>query len=79
MSFDHSHYVANVRWKAAEREALQWLGRREKAQLTPLIELIPRNFQTKDGEEVPKAPTFSAAQLRPAVVDCKNVRRCMLP
>lgn len=53
MSFDHAHYVANVRWKAAEREALQWLGKREKIGLTPLIELIPRNFRTKDGNDRP--------------------------
>ena len=53
MSFDHLHYVADVRWKAAEQEALRWLGKREKSQLSPLIELIPRNFQTKDGKDLP--------------------------
>lgn len=56
MSFDHSHYIPNVRWKAAERESLQWLGnhnKQEKARITPLIELIPPNFKTKDGDELP--------------------------
>ncbi|MEO8493511.1 MAG: beta family protein [Planctomycetota bacterium] len=53
MLFDHTHYVANVRWKQAEKESLQWLGKREKRQLTALIELIPRNFRTKDGKDLP--------------------------
>lgn len=53
MSLDHTHYVADVRWKQAEKESLQSLGKEEKSRLTPLIELIPRNFRTNDDEELP--------------------------
>lgn len=80
MSFDHTHYVADVRWKAAEREAFQWL-KQEKSCLTPLIELIPRNFRTNDGETLPvrKALQNIAGEIdsywgsSPAFVDLEHV------
>jgi hypothetical protein len=40
--FDHKHYVPIIRWKEAERLALKDLGHKEKAGVTPLIEITPR-------------------------------------
>lgn len=40
--FDHRHYVPILRWKKAEQLALRDLGRKEKATMTPLIEVTPR-------------------------------------
>jgi hypothetical protein len=52
MQFDHTHYVACIRWKAAEKESLKWLGHEDKSRVTPLIELIPRSFSRKNGERI---------------------------
>jgi len=40
--FDHSHYVPVLRWKAAERDALQNMLQSHKARITPLVELVPK-------------------------------------
>ncbi|MBI4039133.1 beta family protein [Candidatus Daviesbacteria bacterium] len=51
--FDYKHYVSVLRWKAAEKEALEKLSDKEKKYLTPLIELImpqPVAFRTGEGE-----------------------------
>ena len=40
--FDHSHYVPVLRWKAAERDALQNMRQSDKARITPLVELVPK-------------------------------------
>lgn len=52
-AFDHTHYVASLRWKPAEMEALGWLAGDTKTAMTPLIEFVPRNFRTKDGKDLP--------------------------
>ena len=41
---DHKHYVPILRWKRAERVALSRLYEPDREGLTPLIELIPRDF-----------------------------------
>lgn len=50
---NHTSYVPVLRWKPAEIEALGWLKGKEKAHLMPLIELVPPNFRTKEGEPLP--------------------------
>ncbi len=37
--FDHSHYVSILRWKQGEQIALRELYPRDKASMTPLIEI----------------------------------------
>ena len=51
--FDRKHYVPVLRWKQAEREALQYLESNIQDRITPLIELIPSNFKEKK-----TTPTF---------------------
>ena len=46
---DDALYVPVLRWKAAEKDALQWLRKEDKSRLKPLLEIIPRSFQAKDG------------------------------
>lgn len=53
MFLNHTHYVPAVRWKQAEKEALQWLGKEERTRMLPLIEIIPRNFRSNDGKDRP--------------------------
>ncbi len=51
--FDYKHYVSVLRWKAAEKEALEKLSDKEKNFLTPLIEFImpqPSEFKVKEGD-----------------------------
>lgn len=43
--FNINHYVPVLRWKRAEEKALLELDNEVKSKLTPLIELIPRDFQ----------------------------------
>lgn len=45
--FDHKHYVPIIRWKEAERLALRGLGRKERARMTPLIEVTPKALASK--------------------------------
>lgn len=42
--FNHTHYVPILRWKRAERVALRELRPTDKHAITPLVELIPRDF-----------------------------------
>jgi hypothetical protein len=53
MFLNHTHYVPALRWKQAEKEALRWLSKREKSRMVPLIEIVPPNFRTKDGQDRP--------------------------
>lgn len=51
--FDYKHYVPVLRWKAAEKEALEKLSSERKKFLTPLIELImpqPTEYRVKEGD-----------------------------
>lgn len=43
--FDCQHYVPVLRWKRAERRALRELFTKDKSRITPIIEIIPENFQ----------------------------------
>ncbi|MHC4178839.1 MAG: beta family protein, partial [Planctomycetota bacterium] len=42
-------YVPVLRWKQAEKDALQWLHEEDKSRVMPLLEIIPHSFQAKDG------------------------------
>jgi Beta protein len=54
--FDSKHYVPILRWKAAEKEALEQLTSKEKVSMTPLFEiLMPQPKNPKAGERV-KSP-----------------------
>ena len=48
--FDSNHYVPVIRWKRAEWIALRNLTEAIRGQITPLIELVPRNFSRPRGE-----------------------------
>ena len=54
---DDALYVPVLRWKAAEKGALEWLRKEDKAGLRPLIEIIPPSFQTKN--DAPSRPVRS--------------------
>jgi len=45
--FDHTHYVPVIRWKAGEQWALRELRPETRRQMTPLLELMPNNFEEK--------------------------------
>lgn len=54
--FDSKHYMPILRWKTAEKEALNLLDPKDKAHVTPLVELImPPRQRLKKGE-APKTP-----------------------
>ncbi len=48
--FDSNHYVPILRWKRAEWVALRNLAENIRGQVTPLIELVPRNFFSRRGD-----------------------------
>ena len=48
--FDSNHYVPILRWKRAEWIALRNLTENIRDQVTPLIELVPRNFFSYRGD-----------------------------
>ena len=50
---DDALYVPVLRWKQAEKGALQWLRERDKSRLKPLLEITPPSFQAKDGRPGP--------------------------
>lgn len=52
--FNHKHYIPILRWKAAEKGALQNLKSEHKASITPLVELIMPQPDNKDGTKTPK-------------------------
>ncbi len=55
--FNFKHYVPIVRWKAAEKEALQQLEAQKKAFITPVIELImprPKTYKVGSREKSPQ-------------------------
>lgn len=51
--FNINHYVPVLRWKRAEEKALLELDNEVKSKLTPLIELIPRDFQFFSKKQFP--------------------------
>lgn len=50
---DDALYVPVLRWKPAEKDALQELREEDKSRLKPLLEIIPPRFQAKDGGPSP--------------------------
>lgn len=52
MNFEQGWYVPALRWKQGEKEALGWLGNSAKSRITPLIELIPKNFKNTKGKRI---------------------------
>jgi hypothetical protein len=53
--FDHKHYVPVLRWKMAEWNALRDLDSDIKTKLTPLIELVPKDFEVKENSRKRKS------------------------
>jgi hypothetical protein len=51
IQFDPTHYVPILRWKRAEQTALAQLYEHDSICLTPLVELVPENFELKDAKE----------------------------
>lgn len=59
--FNSKHYIPILRWKAAEREALEKLDDTKKKFITPLIELImpqPKTFKIKNSEGIERWKTL---------------------
>ncbi len=52
--FNHKHYTPILRWKAAEKGALQNLKSEHKASITPLVEFIMPQSSNLDGSKSPK-------------------------
>jgi len=48
--FNSMSYVPILRWKRAEQSALAKLYERDRICVTPLVELVPENFEQKDAE-----------------------------
>jgi hypothetical protein len=46
---DDALYVPVLRWKQAEKDALEWLRQEDRSRLKPLLEIIPQSFRGKDG------------------------------
>src|SRR3989344_8805669 len=49
--FNYKHYIAVLRWKAAEKEAIGGISTKEKQYITPLIELVmpqPTDLKVKE-------------------------------
>lgn len=62
--FNYKHYVPILRWKAAEKEALQKIGDDGKKLMTPLVELImPQSSSYKEGERIKTAPELLAESI----------------
>jgi hypothetical protein len=60
--FDSKHYIPILRWKAAEKEALEQLTTKEKVRMTPLLEiLMPQPKNPKVGDRV-KGPAELLAE-----------------
>jgi hypothetical protein len=53
--FDHSHYVPVLRWRMAEWCALKDLNTTIKQKLTPIIELLPKDFEVKKNSRKKKS------------------------
>lgn len=45
--FGYTHYVPILRWKRGEQVALRNMFHTDKAKMTPLIELVPKDFKPK--------------------------------
>ena len=52
MNFEQGWYVPALRWKQGEKEALGWLRDSAKSRITPLVELIPKNFKNSKGKRI---------------------------
>jgi hypothetical protein len=57
MNFQWKHYVPVLRYKRAELWAIQYLPLEARDYITPIIELIPTNFENGDGELVSEIST----------------------
>ena len=66
---DDADYVPVLRWKAAEKDALQWLRKEDKSRLKPLLEIIPCSFQAKDD-----APSRSVGAVLHSIA--QDIDRC---
>lgn len=70
--FNAKHYVPILKWKAAEKQALENLSEEEKKFVTPLIQLVmPKAKNPKKGEE----PKSAEAQLEESM----QILRSMMP
>ncbi len=50
--FDHRQYVPVLRWKSSERSALCKLDADVKKRITPIFELVPRDFENKSSGSI---------------------------
>ncbi len=80
--FDYAHYVAVLRWKRGERDALQALAPLDRESVTPLLELLPgymrprRSTQsglTSDDFQVVVGQMIDACGSAPVLVDVVGV------
>ena len=53
--FGPRHYVPILRWKQAERFALQFLREDDRENVTPLIEITPKIFDVRKTGRKPEA------------------------
>jgi hypothetical protein len=53
-NFDHRQYVPVLRWKSSEREALCKLDANLKKRITPIIELVPQDFEKGSTDSILK-------------------------
>jgi hypothetical protein len=73
--FDSKHYVPILRWKAAEREALEQLTTKEKGRITPLLEiLMPQPKNPKEGD-----PVKSSAELLAESIELLKATLPLIP
>lgn len=65
--FGPKHYMPILRWKMAEKLALQALRQHDRAEITPLIEFTPKMFDApRQGREKGVKPNPSEVLLREA-------------
>lgn len=67
--FGHVHYVPILRWKEAERFALRDVRSEDREIITPLVELIPRDFEP-DTNGKPRQPEKVVANIAEQIDDC---------
>jgi len=69
---DDALYVPVLRWKAAEKDALQDLRKEDKLGMRPLLEIIPPSFQAKDG-----GPSLSVRDVLASIA--QDIDKCWGP
>jgi len=67
--FNHTHYVPILRWKRGERIALENLRAQHRRKMTPLLEVVPKDF-APNREGIPRAPNRVLAQKADEVRTC---------